>query len=304
MAYDKDVSPAMRKQSPDLYGFVPNAGRGLAFVTMLTLSILHVVAKTLATALLVVTNPSWLLYYLICDMGFYFLQKTLRRDIIYWFPLPLAVSIPVSVLVRVMGKIVTDFTGCLLFKHPNELGGAYFSFNLMTTQISVPVIVYLYHKHYVGNDKMDENMTWLIVVTLLVLWLMTFSFSIIKVVVPKYRKTFFSFQAGWQKSQSFFLDNEGNDERRLCIFNDNAYNWRSIDSEVRQWTGLNWQRWEEEKPAWFTPFRIASIPDDYIPVDARARRGSASLNANEAVDLQRRRSRGGGELRVEEGVVD
>jgi hypothetical protein len=310
MAYDKDVSPVSRKESPDAYGFVPNAGRGLAFVTMLALSTLHIIAKTMANALLVVTNPTWLLYYMSSDLGFYFIQKLLRRDFIYWMPLPLSLSIPAALIFRVCTKIVTDFTGCLLFKHPYELGGAYFSFNLMTTQISVPVIGYLYHKHYDGEDKIDETLTWVTVATLLVLWFVIFTFLIFYVIVPSYRKTFFSFQTGFQMSQSYFIDNEGDDATRTLIFTTSVAHWKGIENEVREWTNANWRRWEDDKPAWFTPFVIASIPDSYIPVEAiralgganRVRRGSASLAIDEA-DLHRRLSFSG-EARVEDGGVN
>ena len=179
----------------------------------------------------------------------------------------------------------------------------YFSFNLLTTQLSVPVIVYLYNKHYDAEDEIDATTTWAIAGTLLTLWLITFSFLIFYIIVPEYRKTFFSFQTGWEKSQAFFLDNEDDEARRVVLFDSNIHHWRSLEDEVREWTFANWQRWEEEKPAWFTPFRIASIPDDFIPADAiqalggveRARRGSASLNAAEAEDLGRRLEAGGGE---------
>ena len=83
MFYDKDTSPASRKESPDVYGAIPNTGRGLAFVAILAFSTVHILSKTLSTALLIVTNPSWFLFYMCGDIGFYFLQKILRRDFIY-----------------------------------------------------------------------------------------------------------------------------------------------------------------------------------------------------------------------------
>jgi hypothetical protein len=139
-----------------------------------------------------------------------------------------------------------------------------------------------------------------ITITLLALWLTIFSFLIFYVIVPEYRKTFFSFQTGWQKSQSYFLDNEGHDDKRSAVFDDNRRSWRSIEEDVKAWTLASWPRWEAEQPEWFTERRIATIPDDYIPIQAmlalgganRARRGSASLSI-EAL---------GGEERVAEGT--
>jgi hypothetical protein len=94
-----------------MYGLLPDSGRGLAFVVMLALSTLQVASKTLSTALLVVTNPSWLLYYMSGDIGLYFVQKICRRDLQYWIPLPRAVSIPLSVVQRVAAKFVVDYSG-------------------------------------------------------------------------------------------------------------------------------------------------------------------------------------------------
>jgi hypothetical protein len=84
MTYDKDNAPSWRRHSPDFYGAVPKTGRGLAFVVMVALSLIHVISKTLATALLLVTNSTWLLCYMSGDIAFYLLQKVLRRDFIYW----------------------------------------------------------------------------------------------------------------------------------------------------------------------------------------------------------------------------
>jgi hypothetical protein len=211
-------------------------------------------------------------------------------------PMPLAMSIPLSVLMRIGIKAVVDFSGCLLMRNPYELGGIYFSFNLMTTQVSVPVCVYLYFKYYDGANKLDETMTWIIAITLLLLWLAAFSFLIFYVIVPEYRKTFWSFQTGWQKSQAFFLDNEDNEERRIVVFNNIQANWKSIEEDVKAWTHANWNRWEEEQPEWFTPARKATIPDEFIPAAAvkalggaqRERRGSARLSASLTLKMQRR----------------
>jgi hypothetical protein len=292
--FSQDTAPALRRESPDVYGAIPNTGRGLAFVTMFALSTVHVISKTLSTALLLVTNPIWLLYYMSGDVLFYLLQKVIRRDFIYWLPLPLAGSLPLSILVRIIAKVVADFSGSLHFRNPYECGGADFSFNLLMTQVSVPFCVSLYTAHYDDDaNKLELTKTTAIAVTLVGLWLLIFSFFIFYVIVPEYRKTFWSLQTGWEKSLSYFLDNEGNDERRIHVFDDNAYNWRSIKEDVKAWTLASWPIWEAEQPEWFTPILKAKIMDDYIPLEFvtalggvnRVRRGSASLSVIQKVEL-------------------
>ena len=204
----------------------------------------------------------------------------------------------------ILAKVVADYSGSLVFRNPFELGGIYFSVNLLTTQVSVPVCVLLYHKYYIGGNEIDEMWTWGIAGTLATLWLAAFSFLIFYVIVPEYRKNFFSFQSGWQKTKSVFLENDGNDERKLTVVGFNRVHWRSIEGEVRAWTMANWSRWEAEQPEWFTPLLKASIPDDCIPAQAvialggagRLRKGSASLSFKEAGGLRgslRKQSLGG-----------
>ena len=50
---------------------------------MAAMATIHVISKSLSAALLIVTNPSWLLYCMGGETGFYFFQKLLRRDLIY-----------------------------------------------------------------------------------------------------------------------------------------------------------------------------------------------------------------------------
>jgi hypothetical protein len=260
------------------------------------------------------------MFYIIGDMGVYFIQKIIRRDFIYWPPLPPTITIPLSILFRVMVKSIVDFSGCLMFRNSLELGGIYFSFNLLMTQVSVFVCVYLYHAHYAGENELDETLTSAVTAGLFALWFAIFVFLIFCVIVPEYRKTFWSFQTGRQMCQSYFLENEGDDATKAIIFATHAAHWKNLEVEVKAWTMANWARWEEEKPEWFDLALKASIPDEYIPIAAiealggvgRERRGSASLSVIEAMDLGRRRLSLGGEekrddssesvLRVREAV--
>ena len=57
MSYDQDTSVAKRRQSPKLYGYIPDQGRALVFFLMFMLSVLQLFAKVSSTALLLMTNP-------------------------------------------------------------------------------------------------------------------------------------------------------------------------------------------------------------------------------------------------------
>ena len=54
--------------------------------------------------------------YIIGDMTFYLVQKVLRGDFRYWFPIDGASGLLVSLLMRVASKRMVDFTGVINFR--------------------------------------------------------------------------------------------------------------------------------------------------------------------------------------------
>ena len=84
----------------------------------------------------------------------------------------------------------------------------------------------------------------------------------------EYRHTFLSMQTGYAYSQSYFLDNQGNDAKRVLIFFCNERHWRAIRDRVRQWVLSVYATWQALMPAFFTADLQARIPDDFMPAQA------------------------------------
>jgi hypothetical protein len=76
--------------------------------------------------------------------------------------------------------------------------------------------------------------------------------------------TFFSLQTGHAWVKSFFLDYE-EDRIKMFVHGQNRKQWVSIREDVKQYTLENWERWEEEKPAFFNDAFKAQVDDDMIP---------------------------------------
>jgi hypothetical protein len=91
---------------------------------------------------------------------------------------------------------------------------------------------------------------------------------------PEYRRTFWSTQTGCAYSQSYFLDNEGNDAKRIGIFSMNERHWRAIRDRVGQWVLAMYAAWQALKPVWFTDAVKAQIPDAFIPTEALRRQNA------------------------------
>ena len=278
---------------PESYGMIPDTERGTAFAVILVMGMVQILVKGSAVALLAITNTTWLLLYMIVDVAILIVYKLVRRDFLTWHPLPFTISVPFSFLMRVVTKVIADFSGGLIARIPTVLGGAYYSFNAAQTQVSVLVAVHIYNKYAEDSEesaKIDETTTWTVATILISSWALTFAFFYFRVCVPRYRKSFYSFQTGSQMVTEIFLGNTG-DETRMRIFKYNRACWRRIEDEVRDFTHKKWKLWVETKPDWFTAAVIASVPDEFIPAEERAllgggkrkRRASAVGSVRESV---------------------
>jgi hypothetical protein len=84
----------------------------------------------------------------------------------------------------------------------------------------------------------------------------------------EYLYTFVSLQTGYSLSQSYFLDNPGDDAKRVNIFFMNERHWQAIRDRVRQWVLSVYAAWQALMPAFFTADLQARIPDDFMPAQA------------------------------------
>ncbi len=211
------------------------------------------------------------------------------------------------------------------FRHPLELGGAYYFFITIMNQLSVFVAAFIYWKYYVpptaaadvlrafpnttatnssasnlglsnatntsiadtivtavnstlanaprvGSTagKIDPITLVASVGTLFAMWAFA-ALGVWRTMKPEYRRTFWSTQTGHEYVQSIFLDNEGNDAKRIEIFGLNERHWQAIRDRVRQWVLAMYAAWQALKPVWFTDAVKAQIPDAFIPTEALRR---------------------------------
>ena len=101
--------------------------------------------------LLSVTSSKALGLYLLADHGIFIIYEVIRRDFIFFFPMLKSASYPGSLIFGVVNETIADFTGCLHFRLPAHLGGAYFFFNLVASQTSVLVAVHIYNTSFEDN---------------------------------------------------------------------------------------------------------------------------------------------------------
>jgi hypothetical protein len=186
-------------------------------------------------------------------------------------------------------KLITDYTGVLIFRLPLMQGGAYWLASIIMSQASVFVCVNLYLEHAEapggGGEKIDSGLLWAGTAGLAAAWLATFIYFVFGVTVPRLRHSLWSWTSGRQVIQQQFLEGES-DEVKFFVFKRNVLLWEGdIGDEVRGRTAENWTKWKAEKPPWFN---IELVPEAYIPagelegMGGRKRRGSALRSVRES----------------------
>ena len=111
------------------------------------------------------------------------------------------------------------------------------------------------------------------------------------VIKRKYLHTFYDMDTASTFNQKAFLHlREDQDLEKSDILNGHPDIYMAWGDElIKPWTINNWNRWEEEKPAWFTDKWIESVPNEYIPFEWRVKYKKTKGRVDDS-QLQRRRS--------------
>jgi hypothetical protein len=270
ISYDFDTDPYNRSIKPCFYGYVPDvaAKRTSLFITMIGLSATVLLMKTTAVVLFFTVEPYFLALYLGIDMFIFLLVKIYRDDFIYWLPIEGFKKYPIALLMRVLIKVVTDFTGVVQFRHPNEVGGLYWTFSYVLNMTSLLYSIYLYNN---SSETVDAGILWTLGISLVSSSVILFSIFLLTI-QKKYVATFFSVQTGPQSTVEQFMTAPTDAIRAGGIFRLSYHHWAKIENGVALWVRSNWDDWNENRPAWFTDEMRALIPADMVPTDADRRR--------------------------------
>jgi hypothetical protein len=278
ISYDFDTDPVKREQVPDFYGYVPAnpTKRSIIFVAMMLVSTCMLVIRCMTIVVLGLLGGRWASLYVGADLGLYLLVKAFREDFWYWIPVGGNTEVLNSIVIRVIVKVVTDFTSIVQFRHPNEVGGLYWMFGFVLTMGSLPIAILVAERGDVAEKSL--KLAWRVVgifIPCTVVLFAVFFYNIEK----KYWGTFLSFQRGKDLTVKNFR--EGSDAvKAKYTFKYSKHHWKDIEKEVRAWVEANWGRWEEEKPKWFDETMRARVPVEYIPGAGDARKRESVRRAS------------------------
>jgi len=292
IAFDCDVDVTRRKNQPKFYGYIPNDNslRGRCFFLLMFISALHNLSRSLGCALLALSGvDNLILMFVGGEVCIYLLCKIVRRDFFYWMRLSLSGSFAflLSILFRIGVKIIVDFSGCMHFRHPYEMGGISFILSIVWAQVFPFVAL----QFYSAGDSMPLLPLFLVVSFFL--WLL-FSIVFFCSVDLSFINTFYSTKTSAEYTCERFLDAKDDKGKWAAAFENRIEYKKSIEREVKEWVADNIEKWKREKPDWFN---IEKIPDEFLPKDVfeaeggtnRRRRKSTSFR--EIVGLGERHER-------------
>lgn len=151
------------------------------------------------------------------------------------------------------------------------------------------VSVYMYTYHYDGDVVIDSDTLKNVLASLYTVWFISgLSFAV--VIKREYLRSFYTLDTTWDYCKNTFLHlREDREEERAALFNDHPDTQKGWGDEILQpWTLSNWERWEKEKPAWFTDAWIGCVPNEYIPYEWRVKYKKTKGRVDDA-DLKRQR---------------
>jgi len=185
----------------------------------------------------------------------------------------------------VVVKVIADFSGCLHYRHPYEMGGTTFSASMVWAQI-MPFVTLLFFE---GSNK-DALTT--ILACSATLWLL-FNIIFFRTINKSYYNTFFGTTTAPHYTCEVFLKSNDDATKFDFTFETRLQYTKTIEAEMKEWVANNIDQWKEEKPDWF---KIELIPDKFLPqavIEAKGgthrKRRRSSVSLREIVGLEERK---------------
>lgn len=147
----------------------------------------------------------------------------------------------------------------------------------------------MYSTYNNKDGKLDDETLQTAVGSLVTIWLFS-AVTFASVIKREYLTTFYDMDSASTYNQKLFLhlrEDQDLEKSVVLILHPDIYKkWG--DELIKPWTIKNWNRWEEEKPTWFTDGWIEGVPNEYTPFEWRVKYKKTKGRVDDS-QLQRRR---------------
>ena len=186
------------------------------------------------------------------EIGVYLAYKIARNDFLYSLRFAGVLAAVVSFVERVIVKVVVDFSGCVHFRHPFEMGGFAWSLSMVWAQLMPFVALELYE----GENKEELRLLLGAGVGGWGMLNVAFFYSI----NAKYVHTFFATVTATAFNCDLFLNSREDSAKFRAAFKNRRSYIRGCEAEVKLWVRENFKLWLAVQPAWF---KEEMIPEDF-----------------------------------------
>ncbi|GMI40699.1 hypothetical protein TrCOL_g5094 [Triparma columacea] len=294
MSWDWDSSKVQRRFVPWFYGYIPSNsfGKVAVFTSLFTLSSFNLLTRAFACLLFYLKGGvQQVAIFLGGEFLLFLIVKVLQGDLWHWLPIYGIPGACISFFFRLMAKLLSDWTAVAQSRHPSDVGGAYFSFNLGLTVATGAFAALSYN---VGDGEggmegsLSENSVLIFMAFVCLGTVVSYALLLLSM-KKEYRYTFFSVKTGKQYTQEIFTMNSDS-ERKFKILSKNTHLWKkTIGVQVKSWIGEKLPVWIEEQPEWFNDEKMSLITDDMVEDPAMLVR-LRTKNVQGILDQRRRSS--------------
>mmetsp|Transcript_31169 Transcript_31169/g.61756 ORF Transcript_31169/g.61756 Transcript_31169/m.61756 type:complete len:492 (+) Transcript_31169:103-1578(+) len=251
LSHEWDASEDQRKQEPGFYGYLPESmkRRLFALFNLLLMAAFNLIIRT--ASLVIISQKSVYTAFAVYggELALFFLVKKARGDFTSWVPVSGLSSVIVSFMMRLLLKVAVDWLCCAQFRHPQEVGGIYWSFTILVT-CAIGIASALAHG--------DSTVTIIMGVSCAVL-LVAFALFLASI-EREYVATFFDTRTASEYNVDRFF-NATSDERKFDALAMNENLWRDIRNDVKDWLASSLPAYLEEEPPWLTDYHRSIIPE-------------------------------------------
>jgi hypothetical protein len=266
LSYDMDTDPLKRREHPRFYGYIPHepATRTLMFVCLTFNSAALLGLRSFSASLLMMLSKRFIFVYVAVDVLVFFAYLIYRKDFRHHMQLNDALGF----LMRLMTKVIGDWTGLVHLRHPVEMSGLYFTASMALAIVSSFVCTALYFRLLPEGQVtvVPEETAWTCIGLLAGVWALT-ALVFIKKMNKEYRHTFFDTSTATDYIVGIFASNK-DEQLRSAIFKKNKEKWRHIRPQVKQWVNSRFGVWEKFRPQWYTPAMRTRITAEFFPKKA------------------------------------
>ena len=248
--------------NPGFYGFMPLRGlkKKILQVAMMVMSFCHLLMRCVCYAVLWSCGSSFFIIFFCGDMALFLLCKLVRRDSRYCLRLDGIASFFVSLIWRLVVKLVNDFTAMPHLRHPFELGGAYWLYSMIWSAVSLGISLVIKQ----GQQQPQIKVLDLEYICLGLTFTWAVSFGVMMTCAEsKFRHTFWNTKTSRDHAYDNFVN--GSEAARMNLFTLHSSLWMPFKKQISSWLEENWDNWYIESPIWFNNHMIALIPDDILP---------------------------------------